>query len=108
MVSIQLYMWWVTAGFRVLHCSGSQLSCRVWLGRTDIQSAVRRSRKHSPVVSLESFLCLILSWFLGEMTLNSECVNLDFNLENGNFLFQIEPPVFAVVKEMTGYVEFSV
>jgi hypothetical protein len=42
------------------------------------------------------------------MTLNSECVNLDFNLENGNFLFQIEPPVFAVVKEMTGYVEFSV
>lgn len=91
-------MWWVIAGFRFLHCSGSQLSCRVWPRKDRYPVGCQRSREHSPVISLESFLCLILPCFLGEMTLNSESVNLDFNLESGNVLFWIEPPIFEVVK----------
>lgn len=36
---------------------------------------------------LESFLCWILSWFLGEMTLNPVSMNLGFCVKNGNVLF---------------------
>lgn len=81
-------------------CGGSQqasdfctvlgASCPVesGLGRTDVQSAVQRIQRTLTSCFSGSFLCLILSWFLGEMTLNSVSVNLDFNLENGNVLFR--------------------
>ena len=44
-------------------------------------------RSTHQLLLLESFLCWILSWFLGEMTLNPVSMNLGFYLENGNVLF---------------------
>lgn len=76
---IQLYVLWGPAG--------SDL-CSVLESRKDVQSAVHRIQGAlTSCFFWNHFLCWILSWFLGEMTLNPVSMNLGFYLENGNVLF---------------------